>query len=180
MHAYVQATPGELTLLASSEYDPIRNEIWIRHLYLPEQTCTPSSTRVDENAMAQVLLEATQQGDTLDTWIHSHADMNVFFSGVDDRNIETAFPQSPQVMSLVVNRRGEMRARLTLCSPMAMEIDDLPVVVGVTEEVEQAIREEVRRKVRTRNTPRRLDPIATSHPSNNGASDQSGVSSPTL
>ena len=34
LHAYVRTAPGELTLLAASEIDRDRNEIWVRQLFL--------------------------------------------------------------------------------------------------------------------------------------------------
>ncbi len=147
LHAYVEAAAGEITLLGSAEYDPVRGELWIRHLLLPEQRCTATSTIVDEKALSQVLLEAARQGVLLNVWLHSHADMPVFFSAIDEQNIETAFPQSPYVVSLVVNRKGAMRARLTQFSPIGLEIDDLPVAVSVSAYVEQAIRDEVKQKL---------------------------------
>lgn len=168
MHAYVEAATGEITLLGSGEYDPARGELWIRHLLMPEQTCTPTSTVVDEEALAQVLLEATQQGVSLNVWLHSHAHMPVFFSAIDEQNIETAFPQSPYVVSLVVNRKGEMRARLTQFSPMGLEIDDLPIAVGVSAEVEVAIREEVQQKLHLDEITRYMDQTDPSHRTDNG------------
>ena len=101
--------------------------------------------------MAQVLLEAVQSGVTLDSWIHSHADMDVFFSTTDVKNIQQAFSQSPYVLSIVVNRSGKMLARLTQSSPFTIEVDGVPIVSGLTSELEQAISAEVQQKVRRGN-----------------------------
>lgn len=168
LHAYVEAAAGEITLLGSAEYDPLRGELWIRHLMLPEQRCTATSTIVDEEALAKVLLEAAQQSVSLNLWLHSHADMPVFFSAIDEQNIETAFPQSHYVVSLVVNRKGEMRARLTQFSPIGLEIDDLPVAVGVPADVEQAIRDEVQQKLHLAGPTQYADRFESGYRAGNG------------
>ncbi len=151
LHAYVRSTPGELTLLATAEPDLERNQIRVRQLFLPHQVSTSCHTQVSEEALAQLLVEAVQaQVDvaSLKVWLHSHGSMAVFFSTIDDQNIRNAFPQSPWVLSIVVNRAGDIKARLSLFSPFRIDLDDLPVIVGLPSNQEEIIRQEVLAKVR--------------------------------
>jgi hypothetical protein len=150
IHAYVRTVPGELTLLGTAEPDPAHNEILVRHLFLPRQVSSACQTLVSEDALANLLVEAIQAGidvDTLKVWLHSHGNMPVFFSGTDEQNIREAFPQSPWVLSLVVNRAGAVKARLSLFTPVRIDLDNLPVLVGMPAELKESIRQEVQAKV---------------------------------
>jgi proteasome lid subunit RPN8/RPN11 len=148
IHAYAQAAPGEITLLGASDYDERRNAFIIRRVFLPKQACTSSYTEVDPEGMAEVMLEAMTHDLTLNVWLHSHGSMAVFFSGTDVRNIESAFPQADRVVSIVVNRAGDMLARLTQFKPIRLEIDNVPITIGASSQVEQVIRDEVKAKVK--------------------------------
>jgi hypothetical protein len=147
LRMYVESASGEISLLGASEYRAARNEILVKQIYLPAQTCTACSTVIGEDALAETLLQAARDGFGLDVWIHSHAEMGTFFSQTDQHSIEQAFPQSPRVLSLVVNRAGDMLARLTLTDPLQIELDHLPIRIGVPFDIEAAIRAEVRQKV---------------------------------
>ncbi len=149
LRMYVEAVSGEISLLGASDYEPERNEILIKQIYLPEQTCTASSTEISEDGLADALLEATRHGYNLDIWIHSHAEMGTFFSATDQHAIEKSFPQSPRTVSIVVNHAGDMLARFTQNYPVHIELDHLPIRIGVPIEIESAIRQEVKDKVRS-------------------------------
>lgn len=148
IHAYAQAAPGEITLLGASDYDERRNVFNIRRVFLPKQTCTSSYTEVDAEGMAEAMMEAMTHDLTLNVWLHSHGSMAVFYSSTDVRTIESAFAQADRVVSLVVNRAGDMLARLTQFKPIRLEIDNVPITIGASSQVEQAIREEVEAKVK--------------------------------
>lgn len=148
IHAYAQAASGEITLLGASDYDDRRNAFILKRVFLPKQTCTGSYTEVDEEGMAEVMLEAMTHDLTLNVWLHSHGSMAVFFSSTDVRNIQQAFPQADWVFSIVVNRAGNILARLTQFKPIRLEIDNVPITIGASSQVEQAIREEVEAKVK--------------------------------
>ncbi len=151
LRAYVQAAPGELTLLGTAHHDRAHHEIRVDRLLLPAQTSSACRTEVSEEALAHVLVEAVARGiDTarLRVWTHSHGLMEVFFSSVDERCIQSAFPQADWVLSLVTNLAGHIKARLSLYCPVRLDIDDLPVTIGLPPELEEAIRQEVEQKVR--------------------------------
>ena len=103
-----------------------------------------------KQALAELLVEAIREGiDTaqLKVWLHSHGQMQVFFSATDERNIQNAFPQADWVLSLVTNRAGQIKARLSLYKPFRLDVDNVLVTVGLPSQLESAIRKEVQRKV---------------------------------
>ena len=156
LNAYVRAAEGEITLYATSEVDLVRNEIRVGgYLLLPEQRSSSSETVVSEEALARLLVEAVEMGvDTskLNVWIHSHGEgMGAFFSATDDRAITEGFPQADLLLSLVISKDSmDIMARLSLSNPFHIELDDVPISIGLTDELEVAIREEVRQKVQPR------------------------------
>jgi hypothetical protein len=148
LRCYVEAVPGELTLLGTAHCDD--EQIWIERLLLPEQSSSASHTEVSAVALAELVVEAVREGiDTarLQVWLHSHGQMQVFFSATDERNIQNAFPQADWVLSLVTNRAGQIKARLSLYKPFRLDVDNVLVKVGLPSQLESAIRKEVQRKV---------------------------------
>jgi proteasome lid subunit RPN8/RPN11 len=150
LRCYVEAVPGELTLLGTVQSDIQRNEIRVDQLLLPSQRSSSAQTEVSEQALAELLVEAVQQGiDTarLKVWLHSHGQMEAFFSTTDQSSMDTAFPQADWILSIVTNRAGQVKARLSLYRPFRLDVDDLPVTVGLPAELEETIRAEVAAKV---------------------------------
>jgi hypothetical protein len=148
LRCYVEAVPGELTLLGTAHCDD--EQIWIERLLLPEQSSSASHTEVSAVALAELVVEAVREGiDTknLQVWLHSHGQMQVFFSATDERNIQNAFPQADWVLSLVTNRAGQIKARLSLYKPFRLDVDNVLVTVGLPSQLESDIRKEVQRKV---------------------------------
>jgi hypothetical protein len=153
LRAYVDAAPGEITLLGAARFDRAAATAWVEKFYLPDQVCSAAHTAVDADALADVLTRAVRDGvdtTTLRVWCHSHAAMSAnFFSGTDDRAVETAFPQAAWVISIVTNKAGELRGRVTLYEPVSLDLDNVPVSVGLAPEIEAAVQAEVRERVRS-------------------------------
>jgi hypothetical protein len=177
--AYVRAAEGEITLYATSEIDPLRNEIRVGpHLFLPEQRSSASHTEVTEEAHAQVLVDAIAAGvDTtlLNVWIHSHGNISCFFSADDEKALASGFPQAEVVLGLVVNKPMELKVRLVLSNPLRVELDDLPVAIGLPADMETTIREEVAQKVRRGYNYDQFSSPAAHQPSSNGEDAPSSV-----
>jgi proteasome lid subunit RPN8/RPN11 len=151
LQAYVRHAQGELTLLGTAVPDRDRNQIRVNQLFLPYQLSSACATQVSEEDLARLLVEAVQAGvdvSSIKVWLHSHSDMPSYFSATDDRNILEAFPQAPWVLSIVINRAGEIKARFSLFSPIYIELDNLPVIIGLQDDLEENIRKEVKEKVR--------------------------------
>lgn len=116
----------------------------VEDVFLLEQVSTKSNTELDPQAVAEFLVEAEEEGfaDRVHLWWHSHGDMDVFWSGTDDACIE-GMGGDPYLVSLVVNKAGERRARLDTFSPFRITVDHLPcsVILPSLELREQCERE---------------------------------------
>lgn len=152
LRACVEAAPGEITLLGAARFDRATHTAWVERFYLPDQVCSASHTAVSEDALADVLTRAVRDRvdtTTLRVWCHSHGHISAnFFSGTDDHAVSTAFPQAAWLISIVTNKAGELRGRVTIYEPVSLDLDNVPVSVGLPPEVEAAVQEEVRRRVR--------------------------------
>lgn len=49
--------------------------------------------------------------------IHSHNMMNVFFSGIDEKELEITAQEREHYLSIIVNNRGDVKARITTKHP---------------------------------------------------------------
>jgi hypothetical protein len=87
---------------------------------------------MDQDDVARLLTELAAEGveGQLRAWVHSHADMEVFWSNTDDRCIE-GLQGNPYTVSVVVNRKGDVRARIDVFHPIRVVIDDVPVNLRV-------------------------------------------------
>ena len=104
----------------------------ITDLFLMKQTCTGASTDMDQTDVARLLFDLGAAGveGQLRGWVHSHASMDVFWSKTDDDCIE-GLGGEPYIVSVVVNKRGDVRARVDVFRPVRFTIDELPVKLRV-------------------------------------------------
>jgi hypothetical protein len=151
LRACVEAVSGEITLFGCCDFDYGSHAFKVSRFLMPQQSCTGSSTTVSEKALAALLAEAVEEGldvSTLRVWAHSHGRMNAYLSAEDRRTIERSFPQLDYLISLVLNHDGHMTAQLTQYRPFPIAFEQLPVTVGVLEEIRAHAQEDVQRKVR--------------------------------
>jgi hypothetical protein len=115
---------GEFSCLAC-----VTDDVLVHDVQLFEQTCTQASTDIDQQALAQFLCQHPQP-EKVRAWIHSHASMQVFWSQQDDACIE-GLQSETFLVSIVVNKRREMKCRLDLWHPVRLTLDDIHVEVRV-------------------------------------------------
>jgi len=127
---WVSMARGEISMLGLVE--EVEDQPCIADLFLVKQTCTPASTDMDQEDIAKLMVELAgkDRSNQLRTWVHSHGDMDVFWSNQDDSTIED-LAGDPYLISVVVNKRGAVRARLDLFDPIRITVDDVPVEVLV-------------------------------------------------
>ena len=128
LSAWTRMAKGEVSalgLIEDAQTGPV-----ITDVFLVKQTCTGASTDMDQADIATLMfdLAAAGQEARLRAWIHSHANMDVFWSKTDDDTIE-GMQADPYFVSLVVNKRGDVRGRIDLFRPLRVIIDDVPVKV---------------------------------------------------
>lgn len=128
--AWTRMAKGEVSMLGLVE--DAADGPAITDLFLMRQTCTSSSTDMDQGDVARLLFELGNAGieGQLRAWVHSHAEMEVFWSNTDDRCIE-GLQGDPYTISIVVNRKCALRARIDVFRPIRMVIDDVPVNLRV-------------------------------------------------
>jgi len=145
---WVDIAKGEVSMLGlveECEDGPLVSDI-----FLVKQRCTSASTEMDPDDIARLMFDLAAAGleGGLRAWIHSHGEMGTFWSQTDDDTIE-GFGFEPYAVSLVVNKKGNIKARLDLFEPIRCTIDDIPVRLRLPGlNLEDACRSEFKVKVR--------------------------------
>jgi hypothetical protein len=142
----------------------------ITEVFLLAQECTKTSTELDPDAVARLLVDLEREGRSseLRLWWHSHADMGVFWSPTDERNITGLCPQD-FMLSLVVNKAWETLVRVDWFAPARVTLDDLPLRIllpdaDVADRCRRQVAELVRAPVPPRVVVRRWSPPAPRRP----------------
>ena len=123
----------------------------VSEVFLLRQTCGAAETEIDQAAVAALLVDLDTAGIDIARvrfWWHSHATFATFWSGTDAHTIDT-LATGEWLVSLVVNKAGSRLARLDVCSPARVTLDDIPVEVihedlGLRETCEREFGERVR------------------------------------
>ena len=107
-----------------------------------------AGTEIDQAAVAQLMLEGIDPG-KLRCWIHSHADMQVFWSKTDDECIQ-GLANGEWLLSLVVNKLHESMMRIDQFHPTQIYLEDViwEVHCPIDPELEARCKAEFKKKVR--------------------------------
>lgn len=150
LDAYIDAVTTEISGLGKAV---VRDKaIYIEDIYLLKQESGGSDTDLDQQAIAEFMMELMEKGEdiaSLKVWWHSHANMNVFWSGTDSDTAKKF--GNGWMVSVVGNRRGEYKCRLDVYDPIyifdenALFAIELPTL---TKEMKSSIDEEVKDKVK--------------------------------
>lgn len=150
LDTYIQLAEGEISGLGSIEIFG-KQDFLVRELYLFNQTCTPSDTKLDRKAVAKFIYQMIHEGKNpavIKLWWHSHADMPVFWSvGTDEKTI--AGFKNEWMVSIVGNKAGEYLGRVDIFKPIRLSVDklELRVILVPDEEMRKLLAEEVTQKV---------------------------------
>jgi hypothetical protein len=121
---------------------------------------TPGGTELDQESVATLIMELDQSGKdsgALRLWYHSHGNLDVFWSGTDEKCINN-LANGDYVLSLVTNKKGHMLARLDIFKPVRVTLDKVPVSVrSAGESLREKCREEIQQKVENVPVPFALD-----------------------
>jgi hypothetical protein len=149
--AYADIAPGEISGLGKVERHDNGVDLVVTDIFLFEQNSGTASTDLNADAINQFiysLIEAGENPGLLKLWFHSHGNIDVFWSPTDDATIQ-GFSGTDYMVSIVVNKYSERKARLDVYKPVRLSLE-LPVVfrndfLGVDRE---KLRKEVKRKVK--------------------------------
>jgi proteasome lid subunit RPN8/RPN11 len=143
---YAQAATGEI-----SGFGCINPHTGIVDKLFPlmNQVCSGTETEINPDMITEFVKSG--QSSKANVWWHSHVNMGAFWSGTDDTCIETLGQTMTSLLSIVVNKKREYKARFDLFRPIRVTIDvqlcfhyEFPY-----EEIER-IRAEVKDKVKAR------------------------------
>ena len=164
MFQYVAATDNEISGLGIIE-EIAGTGIVITDVYLLKQINTAATTELDPMDVSKLLTELAKQGKEtrLLLWWHSHANMDTFWSGTDIRTIETLKAGS-YFISMVVNKRFDMKARIEIFSPVSISLDNVPVkILPDIANIPEDIKDEIKAKVATPPQPVFTNPLVQSN-----------------
>ncbi len=117
---------------------------------------------LDMEGMAKWLTEKMRKGEGTEEyrfWWHSHNDFPAFFSGPDLQSIDRDFPNYPFLISLVMNKMGDMTARYDEYEPRSHNIVKHIVI---EETLDKNILNKVRRAIKKNVTVVEKMPISSS------------------
>lgn len=140
---------GFMEVEASSEF----NQITITKVYpLLPQEAGGADVEIDEDTVGDFNLELIKQGvkQLPRGFWHSHVDMQTFLSGTDVDTLDL-FANNSFFLSVVVNKKESLHARLKVFAPFAYEFDDLEFVIDYGQDgLEEELKKEVEEKVTAR------------------------------
>lgn len=140
------------TALAKGEFSclalvtEVGDDLLVHDVELFEQVCTAASTEMDQQALARFLVPHPEP-EKVRCWTHSHAALNVFWSQQDEACIEGLANESCLV-SIVVNKKHELKCRVDIWKPVRLTLDDLALEVrlpdlDIKRQCERAFRDNV-------------------------------------
>jgi len=115
---YAQAATGEISGFGS--INP-HNGIVDKLFPLMNQTCSGAETEINP----EMILEFIKSGQSAraNVWWHSHVNMGCFWSPTDNECIETLGQTMTSLLSIVVNKKREYKARFDLFRPIRVTLD---------------------------------------------------------
>ena len=124
----------------------VSDDLMVGGVQLFDQLCTDASTELDQEALAGFLC-AHKTPERVRAWVHAHGHFNVFWSPQDEACIE-GLANDSCLVSIVVNKKREWKARIDLWRPFRVTFDDLPLEIrmpdmNLRDECEQAFKRHV-------------------------------------
>lgn len=141
---YIELCPWEVSGLGIVEQ--VGNDFLIRDIFITRQWNYSAFTEMYPEDLSRLLIEMVKEGkdpNQVKLWWHSHAEMDVFWSQIDDY---TCRNMGQYLISVVGNKAGKFRCRLDISEPVRLTVDNLSFDVRDGEPV-KVDRERLRREV---------------------------------
>lgn len=153
LFGWAYSTSKEISCLGSMHRDG--NRFFIDRFYLLKQSGSSAGTELDQEAMAELIEQLMTEGKTdearrIKCWAHSHPNMDVFWSNMDDATCQLL--ASDYLISIVISNSFAIRCRLDIAAPVPIVLDNVPVVYEIPREglLMEKYAEEVRNMVSER------------------------------
>jgi len=128
------------------------DKIVVKDIILPYQEVTSSSCEFDEKMFSVITESKNINPEEIKGWLHSHCDMSVFWSATDESTIKKLGRRMPFVVSIVVNKKRDLKARIDLFRPFRITLDDVEVeILWDDSDLEEELKREI--EERTASTP---------------------------
>lgn len=130
MHWVRKAGRYEVSGFGNVVFDKENNTFLVTDAYLLEQENTGTTTDIKDTAIGKLMYEhhKSKVKGELRFWWHSHAGMDVFWSGTDLETIEK-LAQGGWFLSTVFNLKEEMRSAIYTTEPVPAFEDELDTTV---------------------------------------------------
>lgn len=129
----------------------VEGNIVVSDLAIFDQKVSSAHSTIPAEALAKFQDERVKAGESMKEWClwwHSHAEMGVFFSGTDTATIDES-SMFPYLVSLVVNRKRETKARLDIYTPVRRHFDmDVRELLPENKEILDLCQKDIDDKVR--------------------------------
>jgi hypothetical protein len=148
---YVDAVPGEISGLFTVKVSE-DNQFIMTDVFLLDQEATSGGCELSVDGQTEFLAKLAEEEnyeaiEDLKGWWHSHANMGVFWSGTDETTQVKEY-RPEYLVSLVVNKKREMKGRLTIYNPICIEMDLEPSIAWAEYAEKEALIAEVKAKVK--------------------------------
>ena len=140
---YTALCPDEISGIGKVVVE--KDDLVVTDVEIFKQVVSGSHSTIAPESLAEFQSDIVKAGGSMKQyllWWHSHAHMGVFFSNTDTDTIETS-TEFPYLVSLVVNKKGEAKARLDYYTPLhgtvdlTVEVETAPVSKNAEEIMEQ-------------------------------------------
>lgn len=149
IRAYTALCPSEISGLGKIRRDG--DDFIVTDVAIFEQSVSGVHSTIPTIALAKFQEDMVKKGESMKDWVlwwHSHADMSVFFSTTDTDTIAGS-TEFPYLVSLVVNKARENKARIDVFSPVHMYAElDVEIISEENEEIKQLCQAEIDAKVK--------------------------------
>lgn len=160
----IMAVESEIGAMISG-YITTDNNVYVQDVYMTKQTVSNSDIDFDQDSCNMAVLKAMENDEILIGWVHSHANMGVFWSGTDVNTINKLIGFTNNFLcSIVSNRKMEVKGRVDYISTSVFgtrqeTLDDLKIEVEMDypEDIKSAFQADIDTFVAKRvYTPRQI------------------------
>jgi len=123
---------GVVHLEKDGERTTFGQEIWVDDIHYVHNTSSSASTTLDAGDLSRLQIELMQSGIDLlgfRLWFHTHYNFNVFWSGTDKNTAINVLENSRWTLSIVMNQKQELLARVDKYRPTHVEYDNVPIYI---------------------------------------------------
>jgi hypothetical protein len=146
---YINKVSTEISGFAKITKHKKEGFFYIEELFMmPQITATGVYTEFNNAKFYDEIMQKGEQPSDYRCWWHSHVWMDAYWSNKDESSIndlDIEIPDDNWFVSIVANKKGEIRCRLDIWDPIRITIDEMPWEIDFTDKgIESQVEEEVK------------------------------------